>query len=601
MENRSNKYLITAIVVLTSFCGSLASSDSEEIKVIVERNVSVPMRDGIILRADVHRPDRGGPYPVLVQRTPYGKGGNFERFIKAGYIVVSQDVRGRYESEGKWESLFRFKTHDSEDGYDTIEWAARLPGSTGKVGTFGVSYLAFLQWRLAPLRPSSLVAMSASGIDARNMVQQMGGAVAVGGSFWPVTISPDMRRRTNRPGVHTSWEAQKLYEGGEDIKWISWPSGVKLPRDYFEDEYEPFMFLLKNPHIDPWKLDEGCKDVSVPNIEIAGWYDPGKADLALYRTIVKEGRTEIARRGSRIIIGPWVHGGVTSGRYSGMDFGPDATLDKAAVQIRWFDYWLKGKQNGVDKDAPVRIFVMGDNEWRDEQHWPLRYAGERILFLTSEGRANTPKGNGRLTEKAPQSLGIDRYEYDPRNPVPSLGDGNRQPTNRRKLADREDILVYETEPLAERIEVTGNPTVELYASSSAPDTDWYLWLIDVYPDGTAREVSVGKVRARYRDGFDEPKLTKPDEIVKYTIRMNPTSNAFLPGHRIRIDITSSDFPNYDRNHNTVADQYADATLVTAKQTIYHGAERATRIILPWVPNPIEKEKPTEEEKNGSSE
>ncbi|MBC8472996.1 MAG: CocE/NonD family hydrolase [Planctomycetes bacterium] len=234
---------------------------------------------------------------------------------------------------------------------------------------------------------------------------------------------------------------------------------------------------------------------------------------------------------------------------------------------------------------------MGDNKWRDEQHWPLHRTKEKILYITSDGHANTPSGKGNLIIEKATSAGMDTYAYDPGNPVPTPSGAKRpMPTDQRSLASRQDILVYQTEPLSERVEVTGNPVVELYASSSTPDTDWFVRLIDVAPDSLARDVSSGVMRARYRHGFDRPKLIQPGKIVKYTIHMSPTSNAFLPGHRIRLDITSSDFPNYDRNHNTAANQNADATLAIANQIIYHGGERATRIILPWIPNPIEEEK-----------
>ena len=209
-----------------------------------------------------------------------------------------------------------------------------------------------------------------------------------------------------------------------------------------------------------------------------------------------------------------------------------------------------------------------------------------MLYLTSGGKANTPAGNGRLTDEKPRSSGTDRFVYDPKDPVPSLH-GTALftiPSDQRPLAGRKDILVFQTLPLSERIEVTGNPVVELYASSSAADTDFFVRLIDVAPGGIARDVSLGMVRARYRNGLNQPKLIEPGKVVKYTIRMNPTSNAFLPGHRIRLDVTSSDFPNYDRNHNTASDQNADGRLVKAKQTIHHGAKTATRIILPWITN-----------------
>ncbi len=550
------------------------------------------MRDGVILRADVHRPDHGGPYPVLVQRTPYGKDAIFDPLVKAGYVVVSQDARGRYESEGKWESLRRFKTHDAEDGYDTVEWAAKLPGSTGKVGTFGTSYPAFLQWRLAPLRPPSLVAMSACSSPAR-LEEEIGEGTLRPRRLWGAikTHSPETRRREDRPGVHTTWEANRLWKGGESEKWINWLPWVELPREVFEDETETIKYLLMNPHTDPWRLDAGCKDIVVPNLEIVGWFDQGNNNMLLYSTLAAKGASEMARMGSRIIIGPWGHS-IGRPSYGNIDFGPNASLEMTALRVRWFNYWLKGKQNGVKKDAPVRIFVMGDNRWRDEKNWPLQRSKKKILFITSDGRANTPSGDGQLIQQKAERLGTDQYTYDPRDPVPSLYDlsGHMFPADQRPLANRQDILSYQTEPLAERVEITGKPEVELYATSSARDTDWFVRLIDVAPEGLARDVSVGVMRARYRSGLHKPNLIKPGEVVKYTIRMRPTSNAFLPGHQIRLDITSSDFPNYDRNHNTAANQNADATLATAKQTIYHGGERATRIILPWVRNPAEKER-----------
>jgi len=573
---------------MTLFCLllalTLARVQARELGVRIERNVPVPMRDGTILRADVHRPDHGGPYPVLVKRTPYGKGENFDRYVKAGYIVVSQDVRGRYESEGKYESFYRFKTHDAEDGYDTVEWAAKLPNATGKVGTFGTSSPAFLQWRLAPLHPPSLVAMSACSIPAQIWYGENPCTIRPGFRLeYLAMMAVDMRRRENLPGVRTAWAHQILWKI-EEQKWLNWLPWLELPEDFFGYETDSFKAWLKNPHEDPWKLHEDCKNISVPNLDIVGWYDHANGDMLLFRTMVKEAGTEVARKSSRLIIGPWSHG-MYNRRYGTIDFGPDAVLDKEAVQIRWFDYWLKGEQNGVDKDTPVRIFVMGDNKWRDEQQWPLQRAKDRVFYITSDGHANTPSGKGKLVDEKPKSAGTDNYVYDPSNPVPTPYGAHRPiPADQRPLADRQDILVYQTKPLIERVEVTGNPVVELYAASSAPDTDWFVRLIDVAPGGLARDASSGIVCARYRDGFDKPKLIKPGDIIKYIIRMSPTSNAFLPGHRIRLDITSSDFPNYDRNHNTAANQNADPTLAIANQTIHHGGEWATLIILPWVSN-----------------
>jgi ankyrin repeat protein len=396
-------------------------------------------------------------------------------------------------------------------------------------------------------------------------------------------MAADMLRRENVPGVHTVWEAQKLWQKDFE-KWIYWLPWLELPSNFFGYETDAIKQWLKNPSVDPWKLDESIEEISVPNLDITGWYDHGLGDMVMFRTMVKEAKTEVARRGSRIIIGPWGHSWPTRS-FGNIDFGPDALLNMTALQIRWFDYWLKERQNGIEKEPPLKIFVMGDNKWRGEQHWPLRRTEKKIFYITSNGYANTPGGNGRLVTKKPGSGGTDNYVYDPGNPVQSAHGAARPiAVDQRSLAKRQDILVYQTEPLSERMEVTGNPVVELYAASSAPDTDWFVRLIDVHPDGLARDVSMGMVRARYRYSPAKPELLTPGEVVKYTIRMRPTSNAFLPGHRIRLDITSSDFPWYDRNHNTAADQNADAALVAAKQTIYHGGERATRIILPRIPD-----------------
>jgi len=584
--------LTNAMPVVSSAVSS--SDEQEEIKVIIERSVPVPMRDGTILRADIHRPDRGGPYPVLVQRTVLGKEGNFDRFVKAGYIVVSQDERGLYASEGKYVAVGWDKERIAEDGYDTVEWAAKLPGSNGKVGVFGRSAPAALAWLLASLQPPSLVVMSAESVVANNS------------QLCPYGINrpyiqimsrmtrrlPEELRRANRPGVHTRWEGLRLWEQNSE-KWVNWLPWLELP-----DEGINRKNFVRRAMVTKSGLDEGCKHITVPNLDITGWYDFCNADMLLFRSMVYQAKTEVARKGSRIIIGPWSHATPGKQRVGNFDFGLDASLDVDGVRIRWFDYWLKGVQNGVDKDAPVRRFIIGDNAWRDEQYWPLQRTKDKILFVVSNGNANTANGDGKLTQQKPENVGYDKYTYDPKYPVPTLVDPPSLylfPNDQRPLAEREDILVYQGEPLVDRVEVTGNPVVELYAASSALDTDWFVRLIDVDPDGCARNVSMGVVRARYRNGLDKPEFLKPGEPVKYLIRMNPTSNAFLPGHRIRLDITSSEFPNFDRNHNTAVNQNADATLVVAKQTIYHGGMQATRIILPWVPNATGEEKPAEEQ------
>ena len=555
----------------------------------VERDVPVPMRDGVILRAHVFRPDTPGPYPVLVLRTPYGKGNQADAYVKAGYIVVLQDARGRHASDGRYESFYRADTHDAVDGYDTVEWAAKLRDSTGKVGTFGISYDAFLQWRLAPLRPPSLVAMAASSIPPRLTDLEGPGTIRPGRrlNWFFNTMSPDMRKRSAGVEPHTSAVAKKLWDAGEDQRLINFLPWRSLPDSVWGDEAGVIKDWLRQPHQDPWKLLDGCREVAVPNLNVVGWYDHCNDSIELHQTIARDGKTAAARQGSQLIIGPWSHVPQGARKQGAVDFGPEGGMDLVQAKIRWFDYWIKGAANGVNRDAPVRLFVMGANRWRNESEWPLARARPHTLYLDSGGQAITPAGDGRLVTAAPAAA-TDRYRYDPKNPVPTLWSKSMytQPTDQQPLAHRKDILVYQTAPLTEPMEVTGYAEVVLYAASSAPDTDFFARLIDVAPDGSTRDVAMGMVRARYRDGLDRPKLLPPGAVTAFRIRLKPTSNEFQRGHRIRLDVTSADFPNYDRNHNTAADQNADAQLAVAEQTVHHGGNHRSRLILPVVPAPI---------------
>jgi putative CocE/NonD family hydrolase len=557
-------------------------------EVTVQRDLAVPMRDGVSLRADLYMPEGEGPFPVLVQRTPYGKyRQDLRRYAEAGYLAVCVDLRGRHASDGQWRSFLRHETGEGEDGYDTIEWAAQLPGSSGRVGTFGGSYDAWVQWKAAATRPPSLVAMSAQTIPARMTDLEGPGTIRPGKRlhWWVTKMSAELRRRANRPGFHHREEGEHRWlHGGEAGKWLYFLPWLELPQNVFEDETEAMQAWLREPHVDPWKLDEDCREVTVPNLDIVGWFDHANGDLGMFRALMSEGWGP-AREGSRLIVGPWAHGRWGGRVFGEIDFGPEAPIDAVATELGWFDYHLKGIDEGESERARVCLFVMGDNRWRDEQQWPLERAHDQILYLTAHSPANTPAGGGTMVEEPPTDPGSDHYRYDPRDPVLALfgPDLISIATDQRPHAHRQDILVYQTEPLTERVEVTGNPVVTLFAASSAPDTDFFARLIDVAPDGLARDVATGMVRARYRHGLDRPELITPGEVVEYTVRLGATSNAFLPGHRIRLDLTSSHFPAYDRNHNTAADQNADATLVPAEQTIHHGGDYLTRISLPWIP------------------
>jgi putative CocE/NonD family hydrolase len=563
----------------------VSGSAAPALEVTVERNVAVPMRDGTILRADVYRPNSGGPYPVLVSRSPYGKPGGMNH-AKAGYIVVCQVTRGRYESDGYYKSFVHADDGQAEDGYDTVEWAAKLPGSTGKVGTFGASYNSYVQWKLASLRPPSLLAMSAQSIPARMTELEGPGGIRPGRrvNWWYRTMSWDMRKREGGEEPHSRAEANALWAAGKEKELLYTLPWTDLPDSLFGHEAQAVKDWLRNPTPDPWRLPELCTEVAVPNFDVVGWFDHCNGSIGLFRRIREQGFNELAREGQRLVIGPWSHTGRGGRKVGDIDFGPQASFNLRAEEIRWFDHWLKGKDNGIDDEPPVRIFVMGRNEWRSESEWPLARAVKKTWHLDSGGDANTPAGDGRLTVDPAQRQGGDRYEYDPQNPVPTLWTKAQftVPADQRPLAKRRDILVYQTEPLKADMEVTGYPQVILQASSSAPDTDFFARLIDVAPDGVARDVTMGMVRARRRNGLDHDDLLKPGEVTEFVIELNPTANLFKAGHRVRLDITSSDFPNFDRHHNTAANQNTDARLVVAKQTIWHGPKLRSRVVLPVI-------------------
>ena len=299
----------------------------------------------------------------------------------------------------------------------------------------------------------------------------------------------------------------------------------------------------------------------------------------------ESGATEPTRRNQRLIVGPWSHTANLTRQVGQVDFGPEAEVDYFSLIVPWFDHWLKGERNGVMDGPPVRLFVMGANTWRDEEEWPLRRARMVDFYLDSDGSASSPNGRGSLIRTAPSGELPDHYTYDPRDPVMTLynQNGHDEPHDLRLLDHRRDVLTYESDPLEKGMEVTGAPVMTLFASSSAPDTDFIVRLVDVHPDGFAQSLCYGIVRARFRNGFDNPELMTPGEPYEFAIELLPTSNLFKPGHRIRVDVTSSDFPNFDRNHNVGEEDWADSKLQAARQTVFHDAVRPSRITLPVVP------------------
>jgi hypothetical protein len=551
------------------------------------------MRDGIILRADVYRPQGPGPFPVIVVRTPYGKQRQLEaEMVEAlaarGYLVVIQDIRGRYASDGAFDPFYSPTRGEActTDGYDTVEWAARLPGSSGAVGTAGVSYMAWTQWKLAAARPPHLKAMFVGGMAPDSRTTWPGIFTRDRQLQWALcSLVPDTRQRLGLPGPKTVEEAQRLWNEVERGKWLWFTPMADFPAHVLGGLAEHWRYWLSHHHCDWVRFGEKCGEVDVPIFHVTGWYDRVWSTIDLYSGMVRNGRTEETRQRQKLLVGPWTHGFGFPHQVGVMDFGPEAEMVCADVMARWFDCCLKDIDNGILEEPPVRLFVMGENRWREEHEWPLARAVYTDYYFHSGGRANTPFGDGVLSPEPPATEQPDSYLYDPRDPVMSLHlpNGQAAPGNVRVHDDRQDILVYQTPPLGQDIEVTGPLEVKMHAASSAPDTDWTVRLVDVHPDGLAVNLSHGIVRARYRDSWDNPSLLEPGRSYEYRLRMVPTSNLFKAGHRIRLDISSSDFPNYDRNHNTGLDYWADATFAIARQTILHDAAHPSRIILPVVP------------------
>jgi len=564
-------------------------------KVILERNLECKMRDGIVLRADAYLPDAAGKFPLLLCRTPYSKERDQDveighKMAERGYVVVILDVRGRFASDGEFKPGFYSADHcDREDGYDTVEWAASLPWTTGKVGTFGNSYNGWTQWELADTRPPHLVCMFATGIAANLLDRELGGVLRLGRVlFWTInTLSPDERRRAGvKWGPKTVAEAEELWAWRDKHKWLWHLPLLEIPESVMSGMYGHFKRWLENHARDHFCFTDRHKDVNVPVLSATGWYDQQIGTIKQFTGMVKNGMTPYARENQHLIVGPWTHTTLELNRKVGeVDFGPEGMRNYYQIADAWFGKWLKDEKTEADEWPPIQLFVMGANCWRGENEWPLGRTRWTQYYLHSNGSANTAVGDGALSLQTPGEEPPDAYVYDPRDPVMTLynPNGQQEPWDQRRADGRKDVLAYQTAPLQSPLEVTGPVTVKLWAASSARDTDFVVKLHDVWPGGFVQELCHGIVRARYRESYESPSLINAGEVYEYTIEVNPTSNLFKKGHRIRVDISSSDFPNFDRNLNTGGKEYADPTITVARQTVFHDAARPSRIILPVIP------------------
>jgi hypothetical protein len=584
-------------------------------QVTVDFDVSATMRDGVLLRANVYRPVGDGRWPVLLTRLPYGKDLPGASSVldpltaaRRGYVVIVQDTRGRFASEGAWEPM----RNEALDGLDTLAWAAQLPYSNGEVGMFGASYFGFTQWATAVHNPPELKVMAPyiTWNDPLNGLIFRGGAFELGTSAsWQLMMGANVLMRRHMPDADPAQMGMDLYGWVQDFDALG-PQGYwSLPlkaysplafKDIAPAFFEPIQTPMSRELVEPMAILGKHEQVTVHTFNIGGWYDIFlHATLENFRIMREHGSTPEARQ-SKLLVGPWVHGG-SSNPVGEKNFGFASTpglinlqSDIMSMQLRWFDHFLKQNDTGILSEAPVKLFIMGANRWRDEQEWPLARATEVHYYLHSAGQAQTLTGDGSLSTTVPAAEPSDHYAYDPANPVLTRGGALLMtPEYRPGVADqrvteqRPDVLVYSTPVLEQDVEVTGPISVHLWASSSALDTDFVARLVDVYPDGYAQNLTDGIIRARYRDFTkgDEPSLLEPHQAYAYDIDLWATSNLFLQGHRIRLDITSSNFPRWDRNPNTGHDFGTDGPqdLVIAQQTILHDAEHASYITLPLIP------------------
>ena len=575
------------------------------VKLIVERNVEAVMRDGTILRAHVYRPDVKERLPVLLQRTPYNKDASKVDFCllsaERGYAVVVQDTRGRWASDGLHYAL----RDEFEDGYDTVKWAASQPWANGKVGMWGGSYVGWTQWAAAATRPPLLVTIfpSVTFTDAYADLWYPGGELALGvlASWFLVAGASMVIERMDVSPEDKAALQEELADALDGL--VDGSTSRTLPLSDMpllgrEDIGQAYLDMISHPEDDAYwdamNIRRRMGEIAVPVYHLGGWYDIFvSGTLASYVTMRRFAATEVARNNQKLIMGPWLHGPL-SGAVGEFDFGyraSDLSVQHYQLMWRWFDHWLKGADNGIVDEPPVRIFVMGRNRWRDENEWPLARTVYTPCYLHSLGQANTLTGTGTLSMEKPAEEVPDRYTYDPRNPVPTRGGGlccwqaalPPGAFDQRQIEHRQDVLVYTSDVLAEDLEVTGPVRVVLWAASDAVDTDFTAKLVDVCPKGYARNILDGIVRARYRRSTAEAQFLTPGAVEKYTIDLGATSNVFLKGHRLRLEISSSNFPRFARNANTGAPVGCEADMRPAAQTIYHDAEHASHIVLPLVP------------------
>lgn len=586
MKRKSGLFSVITLILLAS-----STQAADRYAVTVERNVPVTLRDGVTLRADIYRPDAQEKFPVLLQRTPYDKNFGVGFGLKAaaqGYVAIFQDVRGRYTSEGEWHPY----RNESNDGYDTVEWAAALPYCDGRVGMFGLSYNGGTQLLAAIAHPPHLAGIVpyVAGSNYHYSLHYQGGAFSQWlNESWTSHLAQNTLDRAVRKKINP-------LSGSQTLPLVDYPlfESREFPAPSTASLAPYFLNWLEHPGYDEyWKrlsIDERFSEVTVPALHMGAWYDALlEGSLRNYVGIKAQGGSEAARRGQRLIVTVGGHAG-NGPKIGAVDFGPASEFDYDAISLRWYDYLFKGVQNEFASGKPVSIFVMGTNQWRQEEEWPLARAKNTRYFLHSKGAANGSAGNGSLSTVPPAKEKPDRYVYDPNDPVPTIGGQlccaplppGAGPQDQSPAEARSDVLVYTTPAFTKNTEVTGPVSLDLYVSSSAVDTDFTGMLVDVWPNGFAQNLTSGILRLRYRDSFETPKLANPGEVYRITVDLWATSNVFLAGHKLRLEVSSSNFPRFDRNLNTGEEQARATRMLKATNVIYHDRARPSALIVPIV-------------------
>ena len=547
-----------------------AVSDSQY-AVTEDTAVFMTTRDGARLVSYIARPAGPGPFGVVLQRTPYTRilhpAGRF--WASRGYIFVAQHVRGRDISDG---GDFGDYDTDVRDGYDAVEWAARLPGANGKVGLIGHSDEGRLAWYAAVSAPPHLAAIAPSAATA---------------DPWRIVPYEDM---VFSP-INVAWACLMRERTLQDIAELDIGAAIThlplrdLPQQLGCGQVKLWDRWIAHPTLDAyWRahaVTTNIAKVRAPVLQISGWYDDSRGPIDYTNALNKVPGHPFLR----LVMGPGAHKGVD---YVAGDFGPQSRVDTRRLQLQWFDHFLLGKNNGVDTGPPVDIFVLGDNHWRKEAAWPIRHAVGVKWYLASSGAANTSAGDGVLDSLPPAGAVSDTFTYDPADPTPYLIDSRELETSLNEdfsalNATRKDALVFTSKALTKPLEVSGQMTASLWASSDARDTDWNVMLLDVFPDGHAERVQDGVARARFRRGFDKVVLLTPGKVERYDIDLWFTSRVFAPGHKLRVSVSSALFPKYDRNLNTGGNNETDNRFVVAHQRVLHDSVHPSHIVLPVIP------------------